>query len=296
MGLADWLRTLSLAALWGCAFFLIEIALRDSGPLTIVLVRVGLAALVLTLYCLAAGTRIVLTRSLAGAFVILGLIHNAVPFTLIALGQTQITSALAAILIATTPLFTVATAHFWGRVEPATPNKIAGILIGIAGVAVLVGPDVSKGLIDNLWGQAAVLVAAASYALGAVYARRLRDLPASVLAAGMLATATAFMLPPAFLLETPFSPLPGWAAVAAMAALALAGTALAYILYFRTLASAGATNVMLVTFLQPAIAILLGVWLLGEPFELHHLAGLGLILGGLALVDGRVLRLAASRA
>ncbi len=223
-------------------------------------------------------------------FLILGFIHNALPFSLIALGQTRITSSVTAILIATTPLFTVLVAHLWARAETATPAKMAGVLVGLAGVAVLVGNDATDGMGGDLWGQTAVLAAALAYAAGAVYARRFRDLPAEQISIGMLAAATLFMAPLAFTLESPLAPMPGWQVLAALAVLALACTALAYILYFRTLASAGATNVMLVTFVQPAVAIFLG-----EPLEANHVAGLALILAGLALVDGRVLRSASIR-
>lgn len=292
MGLADWLRTVWLATIWGSSFFLIEIALNGTGPLTIALTRVGLAAIGLALYCLATSRRFTPTRNLIVPFLILGLIHNALPFSLIALGQTRITSSVTAILIATTPFFTILVAHMWARAETATPSKVIGVLVGLAGVVVLVGNDAMEGLSESLWGQIAVLSAAFAYAAGAVYARRFRDLPAEQISVGMLVAATLFMLPLAFTLESPLSPLPGWQALASLIVLGLVCTGLAYILYFRTLASAGATNVMLVTFIQPVVAIFLGVMFLGEPLGANHIAGLVLILAGLALVDGRALRLA----
>ncbi|MDH3581158.1 MAG: DMT family transporter [Hyphomicrobiales bacterium] len=291
MGLVDWLRTVWLATIWGCSFFLIEIALNGAGPFTIALTRVAFAAIGLGVYCVAIGRPVAGTKHLILPFLILGLVHNALPFSLIALGQTWITSSVTAILIATTPLFTVIVAHQWARAETATPLKVIGVLVGFAGVAVLVGKDALEGLGDNLWGQMLVLAGALAYAVGAVYARRFRHLPAEQISFGMLAAATLLMLPLAFTLESPLSPLPDWRVLAALAALGLICTGLAYILYFRTLASAGATNVMLVTFIQPAVAIFLGVIFLGEPLGANHIAGFTLILAGLALVDGRMLRL-----
>jgi drug/metabolite transporter (DMT)-like permease len=295
VGLADSLRTVWLATIWGSSFFFIEIALNGSGPFTIALARVAFAAIGLGIYCAALGRAVAITKKLILPFLILGLVHNALPFSLIALGQTWITSSVTAILIATTPLFTVIVAHLWARAETATPLKVIGVLVGFAGVIILVGKNALAGLDGNLWGQTLVLAGALSYAVGAVYARRFRHLPAEQISFGMLAAATLFMLPLAFTLESPFSALPGWQVLAALAALGLVCTGLAYILYFRTLASAGATNVMLVTLIQPAVAIFLGVIFLGEPLGANHMAGFALILAGLALVDGRVMRLKARK-
>ncbi|MEM8744034.1 MAG: DMT family transporter [Pseudomonadota bacterium] len=295
MATSDWLRLLLLSLLWGCAFFFIEIALEDSGPLTIVLVRVGGAGLALLIYCLARGIPIGLEPRTFGQIAMLAVVACALPFTLIATGQIWITSGLTAILIASTPFFTVLLGHLWGRMEPATPTKIGGVLIGMLGVAILMGSDVLTGLSGTLPGQLAVLAAAFSYAIGALYGRRFRDIRPSLISTWMLIFAALMLAPLAFLFETPFDPLPDVPALAALAALALLSTALAFLLYFRILASAGATNAMLVTFVQPPVAILLGVLFLKEAFLPHHFAGMVLIFVGLALVDGRVVRLVMSR-
>ncbi len=296
MGLADWLRILLLSLLWGSSFFYIEIALQSSGPLTIVLARVALAATALMLYCKLRGTPIALNRRVLGSLCVLALLGSVLPFSLITAGQTQIESGLTAILIAATPFFTVLLGHVWSRMEPATLPKIAGILIGMAGVAVLMGVDVGQGLSGSLIGQLAVLTAAFVYASSALYARRFREMPPSLLSAWMLTFSTLILAPVAFLMERPFETFPEPSGLAAIAALALLSTAFAYLLYFRVLASAGATNAMLVTFVQPLVAVLLGVLFLHERFEVHHLAGMMLIFIGLALVDGRVVRYVARRA
>ena len=296
MGLADWLRILLLSLVWGSSFFYIEIALQSSGPLTIVLARVGLAASALMLYCKLRGTPIALDRRLLGSLCVLSLLGNVLPFSLITLGQTQIESGLAAILIAATPFFTVLLGHVWSRMEPATLPKVTGVLIGIAGVAVLMGADVGQGLSGSLAGQLAVLAAAFVYGFSALYARRFREMRPSLLSAWMLTFSTLILAPVAFLIERPFATFPEASGLAAIAALALLSTAFAYLLYFRVLASAGATNAMLVTFVQPLVAILLGVLFLHERFEPHHLAGMLLIFVGLALVDGRIVRYVVKRA
>lgn len=292
----NWLRLVVLSIVWGLSFVLVEVALTGAPPLVVVLARVGFAALALLIYCAIAGIRITLSGRLTGLFIALGFANNVVPFCLITYGQTQITGSLAAILNATTPLFTVVIAHFWGRVETATAPKLAGVLTGVAGVAVLMGLDTdvtgaarSSGA---LLGQLAVLGAAFAYGVAAVLGKRLSGHPPVAVATGMLCASTV-MLTPIVLYLAPESftrPVTG-DALAAMIGLALISTAFAYLLYFRILASAGATNAMLVTFLIPVTAIALGVATLGEPLEAHHLAGLALILAGLALVDGRVLAL-----
>ncbi len=295
MGLADWLRMMLLSLVWGSSFFFVEVALEGSGPITIVLVRVVLAALALILYCLLLGIRVVPTRKLLTAFAVMGVIANVFPFTLIALGQTQITSSLSAIIIAATPLFTVLIGHFWNRKEPATPAKLAGVLTGITGVAVLIGLDALAEVSTSPAGQFAMVGAAFFYGLSAIYGRRFNGIPPAVTAAGMLTAASLIMAPLALALETPLSPAPAPSAWSAMIALGLASTALAYLLYFKILANAGATNAMLVTLVQPPVTIFLGVVFLEESVAPHQLGGLAIILAGLVLVDGRLPRIAARK-
>ena len=295
MGLADWLRMILLSLVWGSSFYFVEIALQANGPLTIVLVRVFLAALALILYCRATGIRVVPTRGMLGAFIVMGILANVLPFTLIAYGQIRITSSLSAIFIAATPLFTVLLGHFWSRAEPATPGKVAGVVTGLVGVAILMGFDALAKVSTSTEGQLAMLAAALFYGISAVYGRRFSDVPPAATAAAMLTVSSVIMAPLAFLLETPFIPFPDMPALMAMVALALASTALAYILYFTILANAGATNAMLVTLVQPPVAIVLGVTLLDESLAPHQLGGLAVILAGLVLVDGRLARVTAKR-
>jgi len=290
MRTTDWLKLVLLSILWGAAFYFSEVALDHAGPLTIVMGRVSLAALVLVVYCRLTGIDMSLTPALAGAFLVMGFINNVVPFSLITLGQTQITGSLAAILNATTPLFTVAVAHFWPAGEKATPLKLAGIAAGLGGVVTLIGIDDLGKISEGLGGILAVLVAACAYAVALLYARRFADLHPIFLATGMLAAAAVIMVPLAFAFETPFQPLPPPSTFAAIAGLAILASAMAYFLYFSVLQSAGPTNASLVTFMVPASAIILGVAFRSEVLEPRHIAGLALILSGLALVDGRLFR------
>lgn len=222
----------------------------------------------------------------------MGLGNNVVPFSLIFWSQTQISSGLASILNATTPLFSVVFAHWLSREERLTPARIAGALIGLCGVAVLMGGAAVNGVGLGLLAQAASLTAAATYALMGFFIRRFATTPPAVTAAGQLLCSTVFMLPLALIVDQPWTlPLPSAAALGSIVALALVSTALGYLLFFRVLAASGATNIMLVTFLIPVSASLLGVFILGETLELRHLAGMALIAAGLAAIDGRIPKL-----
>ena len=296
MGPLEWLLLITLSVLWGGTFFFAEVALEEISPLTLVLARVSLAAGALILMVYATGHRLPCGASVWGAFLAMGALNNLVPFSLIFWGQTRIAGGLAAILNATTPLFTVVLAHFLTRDEPISANRLAGVLVGVAGVTVMIGPEALRELGLHLLAQIAVLGAALSYALAGIFGRRFRNVPPIVSAAGQVTASTVLLLPGVVLLERPWPGLdllPTWGAPTwgAVLGLALLSTALAYLIYFRLLASAGATNLLLVTFLIPVSAIALGAGLLGERLEVQHLAGMGLIGLGLAAIDGRPLRL-----
>lgn len=285
MALRVWLWLLSLSVLWGGSFFFAKVALGELGPFTVVFARVSLAALALWLV-------VPLRRDAPWpTYFAMGLLNNALPFSLIFWGQTEIASGLASILNATTPLFTLVVAHFLTSDETIDRTKIAALLTGLLGVAVLIGRDALVGG-SALWGQAACLAAALSYAFAGVHGRRFRRMgiaPAEA-AAGQVTASAVLILPIMFLVEQPWQ-LPGPPSLAvwlSLAGLALLSTALAYVLYFRILEAAGATNLLLVTFLIPVTAILLGALVLGERLEPRHFAGMALIGGGLALIDGRV--------
>ena len=298
MGPAQWTTLIILSILWGGSFFFAEVAITALPPFTIVLLRVGLAALALHIFLLATGSRMPLDLRLWGAFLVMGFLNNAVPFSLLVWGQTQIASSLASILNAMTPIFTVVVAHFLTSDEKMTGGRLAGVLIGFAGVAVMIGPAALAGLGANLLAQIACLGATLSYAFAGVFGRRFARMGVSPVqtAAGQVTASALILLPLSMMVDRPWTlAMPGMEAMASVVALALLSTAVAYILFFRLLASAGATNIMLVTFLVPVSAILLGVTILGERLEPEHFAGMALIGLGLAAIDGRPARMLARR-
>jgi drug/metabolite transporter (DMT)-like permease len=285
-----WLLLITLSVLWGGSFFFSEVALAELGPLTVVLGRVGFAALALIGLVYLTGHRLPSGWGLWGAFLVMGALNNLIPFSLIVWGQVTIDSGLAAILNATTPLFAVLLAHVLTRDERLTRGRVAGVLLGLAGVAVLVGPRVLGELGAEGLAQLAVLGAAFSYGCAGIYGRRFQGLPPVVAAAGMVTCSAVLTLPLALVVERPWQASPGALTWAAVLGLAFLSTALAYVIYFRILASAGATNLLLVTFLIPVSALFLGVVVLGERPDAAAFAGLALIFAGLAAVDGRVFR------
>jgi drug/metabolite transporter (DMT)-like permease len=292
MGASEWGILIFLSVLWGGSFFFIDVAVRELPPFTLVLVRVAIAAAILLAVLKATGRPLPFARTTIGPFLLLALLNNAIPFSLFAWGQQHIASGLASILNATTPLWAVLVAHLFTEDEKATPLKVAGVAIGFAGVAAMIGGDL---LLDlggaGLLAQLACLAATLCYALAGVHARRFREMgvPPITVSAGQLCGSVIIILPAAFIFEQPWSlPAPGLGTWASMLGLAAFCTSLAYILYFRLIDRAGATNAILVTFLIPVTAILLGATLLGEVLELRHFLGMALIAAGLALIDGRI--------
>jgi drug/metabolite transporter (DMT)-like permease len=293
MSAGDWAVLLFLSVLWGGSFFFIEIALGSVAPLTLVLIRVGLAAAALWAFLLVRGKRLAMPPGAAGAFLLLALLNNVIPFAMFAFAQQAITGGLASILNATTPIWGVLVAHLFTAEEKATPARLAGVLLGFGGVALMIGPGFLGDIGAALLAQLACLIATLCYALAGVYARRFgpMGIPPVAVATGQLTASTFVMLPIVLAFEPPWrAAAPSVEALAALAALALFCTSLAYILYFRLIASAGATNGLLVTFLIPITAILLGALILHERLEPRHFAGMALIGMGLAAIDGRLLR------
>jgi drug/metabolite transporter (DMT)-like permease len=298
MGALEWALLVALSLLWGASFFFVGIAVRALPPVTIVAVRVAGAALILNLVLALLGERLPGGARLWAAFAGMAVLNNAVPFLLFTWGQAAIPSGLAAILNATTPLFAVFVAHCLTPDEKLSAPRLAGALTGFAGVVAMVGPSALSGVGTDIVAQLACLVAACSYALAGIFGRRFRRLNVSplVTATGQVTASSTLLVPSALMLETPWRlPSPGAETWAALTGLAALSTALGYILYFRILAAAGATNILLVTFLIPVSAILLGAAFLGEQVSAGQLAGMALIGAGLALIDGRVLALMPGR-
>ena len=298
MNRSDWLILLFLALIWGGAFFFIGVAVRHVAPLTYVWLRVTIGAAGLWAYMFIRGERVRLPREVWGSILLLALLNNALPFTLFGWSQTHIASGLASILNATTPIWGVVVAHFLTQDERMSPRKLAGVLLGFGGVATMIGPSLLSDLGTSGLAELACVAAALSYALAAVWARRFKRLGVSPFSVttGQLTAGAFIMLPFSMIVDKPWThALPPVSALAAITALALLCTALGYVLYFRMIDHAGATNALLVTLLVPPVAILLGGLFLGESLAPQDFAGLALIALGLAAIDGRVLSLLSRR-
>ena len=293
MTATEWLMLVALSVVWGASFFFFKILVVELPVFTIVLVRVTGAAIVLVAIVVLSRERLPRSRQTWIAFALMGIFNNILPFSLIIWGESHIQSGLAAILNATSPLFSVVLAHLWNRQERLTPNRVFGVLIGLVGVAVLIGPKALAGLNLTSLAQLAVIAAAASYAWSAIFARRFKvtEVPPLVTAAGQTLAAAVLVTPLAVWIDHPWTiaHTPSPAALGAMAGLIILSTVLAYIVYFRILASAGATNALLVTFLTPVSALLLGGLILGERLSVGDVVGMLLIFVGLVTMDGRLL-------
>ncbi|RNF33664.1 EamA/RhaT family transporter [Paracoccus methylarcula] len=290
MEAADWAQLLLLSLLWGGSFFLIAVSVTGLPVLSIVAIRLGVAAMVLWLIVLATGRRLPRAPGIWAAFLVMGILNNAIPFGLIVWGQTSIPSGLASILNATTPLWTVIVSGLLLSDEGFSARKLAGVVLGLGGVAVMIGLDTLAGLGHAIWAQLAILGAALSYAFANVFGRRFRSmgLDPVVTAAGMVTGSSALLIPLALSVDGwPGAEVPGQVWLAAIV-LGVLSTGFAYVLYFRVLARAGATNISLVTFLVPVSAVLLGWLFLAETLGAAHLLGVALIALGLALIDGRL--------
>jgi drug/metabolite transporter (DMT)-like permease len=281
-----------LSILWGSAFFLIEVGLRSFPPITLVFIRIGFAFPPMWIALKLSGGKLPSDLKSWWLLMVVGALNCTLPFILFFWGQQYLTSGYASILNATTPLWGVLVAHFMTSDEKATPTRIMGVLVGMAGIIVLVGPDAMKGFSDNLLAQIACLVSTLFYSFAAVYGRRLSQakMTPAVIATGQTGMAALLLLPVMLLVDQPWNvALPRLDATLAGATLALLSTALAYGLYFRLIARAGASNAQLVAFIMPVLAIILGIAFLGESLSNGQIAGAALIGLGLIILDGRAL-------
>ena len=294
----DWAALAFISVLWGGSFFFYKVLAGQVPPLLIAASRAAVAGLVLAAFVRASGQAVLRSPAAWPPFIVMGALNNVIPFTLIAWSETQIQSGLAAILNATTPIFTVLIAWLAGA-ERLTPSRALGVLIGFAGVAVLIGPEATRSIDLTSIAQLAILASCVSYACAAIYWRRFgpaQQMPTAG-AAGQLFGAAIIAVP---LAAIGFAPLPeplaqfssglhlSFVTLAALAGLAILCTALPYPMYFQILARAGPTNVLLVTLLIPISALALGGLFLGEHLTRISYAGMGIIFIALAVIDGRV--------
>ena len=279
-----------LATLWGPSFLFIKVAVAEIPPLTMVTVRVGLAALLLYLFLRLRGGRLPGFGRLWLHFAVLGLLAHTIPFTLISWGEIYIDSAVAAILNGTTPLFTMLIAHHAIADERMSWSKLAGMLLGFLGLLLLVWPALVSGYQASTAGILAVTLASCSYGMALVYARRyLRNLPSMVAPTAQLLMATIYTIPLALYLERPFSlSWPSPQAVGSLVVLSVIGTALAFVVYYKIIEVAGATYLSMVTYLMPVFGVILGVLILNEQLTWNAYGGCGLILSGVIVVNGEL--------
>ena len=289
----EWMLLVLLSVVWGGSFFFNGIALREFPTLSIVTARVGLAALALLLLMKMLGQGIQLNRQILKAFFGMSFLNNVVPFSLIVWGQQHIASGVASILNATTPLFTMLVAHWFTTDEKINPRRLLGVLTGMGGVGLMMGLDSMESSGFHLLGQSAILLAAFSYGLAGVYGKRFAQLeiPPLATATGQLCASSMILIPLTLWIDQPWTmAMPSIEGMGSLLGIALLSTALAYVIYFRLLKTAGATNLLLVTLLIPVSAIILGVFLLDESLEPQHLSGMAVISLGLLIMDGRLLQ------
>ena len=290
MTVGEWGLLVLLSVLWGGSFFFSKIIVQEVPPFTLVLVRFTLAAGVLGAYLKAQRRPVPWTAMTWAAFAGMGALNNLIPAALIAWSQQTIASGLAAVLIATTPVFSILVAHYFTTDDHMSVNKAVGVALGVAGVAALVGVDTLDGSLRTVPGILGCLGAALSYGFANVFGRRFKRLgiAPTVGAFGQLAATAVMVAPAALVFDRPWLLVPpSMVAWAAMIGLVLLSTALAYAIFFRLLGSAGTTNISLVTLLIPVSAILLGIFILGEHLSALQYAGMALIGLGLVAIDGR---------
>ena len=290
ISLQAWAYMAVLALIWGGSFLSNKAALAELGVLTTVAFRVAGAALALWAYILARGLPVPKGTGWLKTCLIMGVLNNVVPFSLIVWGQTHIPSGLAGILNAATTIFGVGLAALAFPDERLTPRKAVGIALGVAGVVATVGPAALTHFDITSLGQLAILGAALSYGVSGIYGRvALTGIRPEVGAAGMLTASACVMVPAALI----FDGVPGlhYAATtwAALAYLALLSSAFAYILFYNVLQMAGAGNLSLVTLLVAPVAVVLGAVVYHEALPATAYLGLALLALGMLVIDGKVL-------
>nr|WP_294848772.1 DMT family transporter [uncultured Sphingomonas sp.] len=291
MGRTEWIMLGILALVWGSAFVFIKVAVENFNPLTYVWLRLTIAAMALIGIVRLAGHKLTFPSVVWAAVGLLALLNNVVPFLLFGWSQQHIASGLAAILQSTTPIFGVLAAHIATSDEKLTKGKLIGVIVGFVGVATMIGPQIAGDGGNHLLAQVACLLASLLYALAGIFARRFKAMGVNPLqlAAAQFLTGAIMLTPIALTFGQRFATLPtSWTAWGAVLALAIACSAFAYVLFFRLIERAGATNSLLVTLLVPPVAIIIGSMVFGERLGLNQLFGLLLIGAGLSVIDGRL--------
>lgn len=290
MNARDWALLIVLSMMWGASFIFMEIGIRDFPTLTIVAIRVSLAALILNGFVLARGQRLSYSASIWKSFALMAVMGNVIPFSLFVWGQIYITAGLSSILNATVPFFTVIGIYFFTKDEALTPQRIIGLLAGFSGVVAIIGPGALIQERTHILAELAPLTAAACYAVAILYAKRFKDLgvPALHMAAGQLTMAAVILVPIALVIERPWmTATPSLESMAALTGLGVMSTGIAIAVYYYLLNAIGAVNVSLVTFLIPVSANIFAFLLFGDVIEHGEIIGMVLIFSGLFVMNYR---------
>ncbi len=291
MGPTEWAMLVVLSAIWGGSFYFFAVIIKELPVFTIVFFRVFLASAALWAFLLLTRQTVSITSTMWKNFFLMGFFNNVIPFSLIVWGETKVAPGLAAVLNATTPFFSVIVAHLSTQNEKLTWNRMAGALVGLSGVAALVGFDAMKNLGSDLVYQLAIVGASISYGICTIFGRRLAGIPPLVSSASQTAASSLMLLPLMFFIDQPqYLNMPSTNVLVSLLALALLCTATAYVIFFNIVKRAGMTNVTLVTFLVPVSAMMLGALFLNEQISTRHFLGMAVIGIGLALIDGRIPR------
>jgi drug/metabolite transporter (DMT)-like permease len=275
----------ALSAIWGSSYMLIKLGLETVPPVTVAAVRITFGALALLLVMQLRGHRLPIIGRGWIPFVIMAIFGSALPFSLIAWGETHITSSLTTILLGVVPVSTMLLAHLFTQDERFTRAKVGGLVAGFIGLVVIIGPDALAGIRHGVVGQAAIVAAALCYAVSIVYARRMRHILPLVNSACTMTAAAIIIMPFSLIMDRPWLLAPSITSMTALAVLGVLGTGLAALIFFRLIAGAGATFTSMINYLIPLVGVTWGGLFLGEELPLSALLGLALILSGVALIN-----------
>jgi len=288
---AHWAMLGFLSVTWGFSFYLIAVGLRSFPPLTLVNLRLAIGALVLFFIMRWQGHRLPPPGGWWLRFALLSVMGNLIPFYLISWSETRIDSAQTGLLMALMPISTLVLGHYFVQGDTITPRRLSGVLLGLGGVAVLIGGDALRGIGGvEVLAQGAVLAATLAYAVNAVYTKSLPRIETVVVSTGTLATGTALLLPFSLYLERPWLIDPGMSPVLATGTLGALSTGLATWVYFRVVSDCGPGFLSIINYIIPGIAFAAGVLLLGESAAPSQFLGLVFICLGIALIQNRPLR------
>jgi drug/metabolite transporter (DMT)-like permease len=279
-----------LGVLLGIPYALTKISQTTIPPLTGVALRLLIAAIVLWIFVLTSRTKLSTLKDYIPRLFVQGCISCAIPYTLIAYGQTSVNSALAAILNSTTPLFVCLISLLWTQSEPLKSSRMVGVSAGLAGVVMIAGANSLAGLGKDAFGQAAIILATVSSAVAAIQGRRFNDVPPELAAAGTLTCGALVLVPLCFVVDAPLHFTPSAGSIVALLVNAIFATALRSVIYFRLLRTIGSVGTTSVSYLKPAIAVLIGFTLMGEALTWTAMLGVLALLVGVAVINQSDLR------